>query len=162
MKTPTWRSCSATLALTLAVLALPGLAQQTSPEPAVRTAPERRDVGLRVCNRSAKDAQVAAGYFANEHDESGQNLYRSDGWFKVNAGDCLLVYTNALRYRYYYVYAESTDGRSTWAPDEGIFLCVAREAFKIKETRCPQGYNRRLFRVLDTGENVFFTYNLTP
>jgi uncharacterized membrane protein len=131
------------------------------PERAVRTAPEAApEVGLKVCNKSDLDAQFAVGYHANEHDSSGQNLYRSTGWFRVNAGTCNTIIKSALRYRYYFVHAFAVNSTVSWTPEEGIYLCVSREPFEFKETRCPEGMNRRLFRILDTGDSVSWTYNL--
>jgi uncharacterized membrane protein len=154
----------ARIALLAAALALagPALAQvQTSPERVVRTAPEAApEAGLKICNRSDLDAQFAVGYHANEQDSSGQNLYRTTGWFRVNAGECNTVIKTPLRYRYYYVHAFAVNSNVTWTPPTGIYLCVAREAFEFKESVCPEGLNRRLFRVLDTGDSRAWTYTL--
>ena len=133
---------------------------QTSPERSVRTTPE--EVGLNVCNKSQTDAQFAVGYYANEQDSSGQNLYRSSGWYTVNAGTCNRIVKQALRYRFYYVHAMGKTENVAWTPASGtgIYLCVARDAFEFKEPTCGDGMNRRLFRILDTGESRYFTYNL--
>src|SRR5262245_32667844 len=96
------------------------LAQATSPERTLQTTPEAApEVGLKVCNKSALDAQFAVGYHANEQDSSGQNLYRSTGWFRVNSNECNVIIKTALRYRYYFVHAFAVNSNSTWTPPSG-------------------------------------------
>ena len=155
----------AVLAGLLSCISLAGAQERTRPEPVsepgVRTTPEADWQGVRVCNRSNDDVQVAKALNENEHDSSGHNIYRSEGWWLVNRGECRILWSGPIRWRYYLVYAEATDGSGSWSGDQ--WICVSREPFTIKEGTCPEGYNRRRFKVVDTGDvRERYTYTLNP
>jgi uncharacterized membrane protein len=119
-----------------------------------RTPPEP---GFRLCNHSrhvvlvAKAINLAAG---------GGTDILSEGWWRVGSGTCLTLYPGPLRYRCYLVYAEVVGPNLSWSGDVGV--CVSQQPFRIRSGLCGEGYNRRMFRQIDTGGNpIGYTYDLT-
>lgn len=154
------RTGFAAFAVACAFAASPAAAQiQNAPERVERTAPEPDWLGVRICNRSNSDVQVAKALSPNLADENGQVLYVSEGWWRINRGECRVMYPGPIRWRYYH--AEEINGNGSWGGD--TWICVSRAAFTIRETECPVGYNRRRFKVIDTGDVVErYTWNLLP
>lgn len=145
-----------------ALVSFPVIAQvRNEPERVERTTPEPDWQGVRICNRSNSDVMAAKALSPNLHDSSGQTLYISEGWWRINRGECRVMYPGPIRWRYYLLYAEEVNGSGSWGGD--VWICVSREPFTIRETQCPSGFNRRRFAVVDTGDVVDrYTWNLRP
>ncbi len=124
------------LALFLVALTMPGAAR----------------AGLDVCNQTPWDVSVAIGYKAD--------LWTSEGWWNVGAGDCKTVVGGDLKKQFYYYRISSDD---YGFEGENYYFCTTGQAFTIPgDTDCKaRGYRRETFSELDTGEAVQFTLNLT-
>jgi uncharacterized membrane protein len=128
-----------------------------------RTAPEPAEWrGVRVCNKSNDNVEVAKAAVTEERDDAGNRYVLSEGWFRINAGECRILWPGEIKLRYYYVYAAALPpGKGDWAG--GYWACVSKEPFTIRVSECHGGYNRRKFAQIDTGDvTELFTFTLNP
>lgn len=123
----------------------------------VRTTPEA--AGFRICNHSSHEVMVAKAVNLTPGGSPADVL--SEGWWRVGSRSCLVLYPGPLKYRYYLVYAHVVNSELEWAGNIGV--CVRTEAFRIRSGLCGEGYNRRMFRQIDTGtaSRSSHTYDLT-
>ena len=145
---------AAGLAMSIApAQAEPQLAQATGRELADNRA-------IQLCNRTGTRVQVAYAWPTGRNDAAGNPYVTSKGWFGIESGACLTIARAPLVARYYYFYAQNTQGRE-W---RGTYpVCVSTKPFEITETQCGQGYNRRNFDQIDmAGRQGLFTMNLNP
>jgi len=111
---------------------------------------------LRICNKTSKAVYTAVGY--NENGE-----WISEGWWQLEPGECATPISGKLRKRYYYYYAESTDGEWYWSSEGNQYLfCASDNAFKIVGDKdCKgRGYDVYGFREYDVGDNITDTIEL--
>ncbi len=110
-----------------------------------------------ICNKSNLSVYAAVGY-----NEDGQ--WVSEGWWELAPGECQAVYQQKLSKRYYYYYAESTDGEWFWESEgnDNLF-CASNNAFKIiGDQDCKgRGYDVYGFREVDVGDSITYTIDLT-
>lgn len=108
--------------------------------------------GLEVCNQTDLRASVAIGY-----NEDG--TWTSEGWWLVDAGDCVTMVGGDLKKRYYYWHATNADGAFA---GESYEFCVTSEVFTIQgDTDCAQrGYAPGDFSEADTGKATHYTIAL--
>ena len=108
---------------------------------------------LQVCNESPFRLSVAVGYY-----ESG--VWKSRGWYQVDAARCESVVGGNLTNRYYYVHAVDSTGSHTWG-DVSQF-CTQSNAFTIVGQNCAErGFDTATFAKVDTGTASDFQFNLT-
>jgi len=107
-----------------------------------------------VCNKGAREARVAIGRFNGTR-------WSSEGWWNVPAKKCAELIAGKLDARYYYLYA--TDGAAgTW--DGGKSFCTATaDRFSIvgRSGCAAQGFDRRGFFEVDTGNRLDWTQSLS-
>ncbi len=136
--------------------------------------PSKANAWFNVCNRSNDTAYVAFKSLVTSDNRAtgpyaGQsNLWMTEGWWTIKPGQCTQVYPHELwrRNRYYYVYAESTNGRYQWGGSHSS--CVADRRFTFYGANCgtPQGnasdgYMVRFDEVdIGGGKTQNYTYNL--
>ena len=128
----------------------------------VRQAPEPSGgnaVGFRVCNKTSARMEVAKALNVKSNSGAADDII-SEGWYKLNPGECVRLYPGRLEYRYYLVFAQEISGSRIWGGN--IPVCVSHQRFKIRTTQCGEGYNRRMFKEVDTGdERNGWTHNFT-
>jgi uncharacterized membrane protein len=125
----------------------------------VRNAPERTGGGVRACNKSSGRIEVAKALNVKPNADAADDII-SEGWYKLNPGECVTLYPGRLQYRYYLVFAQEIGGSRIWGG--GIPVCVSHESFRIRTSQCGDGYNRRMFKEIDTGdERENWTHNFT-
>lgn len=114
-------------ALPLALAAMPGLARSE----------------LRICNETGARHAVAIGY-------ESAGTWVSEGWWTLEPGSCATPLKGDLKDRYYYYRAQAGGRRFL---DQNYGFCTRRAAFTIKgDADCAaRGYDRALFRRIDTG-----------
>ena len=105
---------------------------------------------MNFCNRTQNTIETAFGY----RESAG---WVSEGWWRIEPGDCARVYGNPLMHRFYFYYATSLVPKSkdkpplTWT---GKYkLCIDTKAFRIEgdedcETR---NYQTQGFQQIDIG-----------
>ena len=105
---------------------------------------------MTFCNRTTNTIETAFGY-----RESGG--WASEGWWRIEPGECSRVYGNPLMHRFYFYYATSLAPRAkgkhplTWA---GKYkLCVDTKAFRIEgDEDCEsRNYQTQGFQQIDIG-----------
>ena len=124
------------------------------PDPAaaqVRSAPEPSagGIGFRACNKSSGRMEVAKALNVKPNANAPDDII-SEGWYKLDPGECVTLYPGKLEYRYYLVFAQEIGGSRVWGGN--IPICVSHERFKIRTEQCGTGYNRRMFKEVDTGD----------
>jgi uncharacterized membrane protein len=109
--------------------------------------------GFRVCNKSAHAAQVSIGFYDGK-------AWASQGWWPTPAGQCSELVRDALRARYYYLYAVDEQSGGAW--DGNRSFCVGEGQFLIagRDNCVARGYERRTFFQVDTGDSIDWTENL--
>lgn len=107
-----------------------------------------------VCNKTNLTTRVAIGRF------DGTN-WTSEGWWTIKPQTCAGILTGPLQGRFYYLYA-SDGGAGTWegktnfcvAPDNRFRAAGRRDCAK-------QGFDRRGFFEVDTGNKPDWTHTLS-
>ena len=118
-----------------------------------------RNAGLKVCNNFYETVYVAYAASTGETNAYGQDLFESQGWREIAAGNCSILWDAPFRNRYYYVFAESDNGH--WGGD--YYFCTLRERFRIVDTQCEDGYEREGFTQIEIDDEVIaYTFNLNP
>lgn len=116
--------------------------------------------GFQICNKTSYDLDVAKALNTGEKNPQGGNIIISEGWYKFAKGECAVMWSGKLRFRYYLVYAQYKPEAKEWKGS--IPICVASQAFKIESDVCPPDKNRRMFIQVDTGEtSESWTFNFT-
>ena len=117
---------------------------------ATLTAPRSASADFTVCNQYRELIYVAYGY------DDGID-WVSEGWWSVDPGQCTVVYSGAIPYRYLYLYGETEDGATTWTGTQP--LCIEpNNGFQIwGNYECYVN-----FIEIDTGNQADWTHTLTP
>ncbi len=104
------------------------------------------EAGLEICNNTDVLQSIAIGY-------TGETDWTSEGWWNIEAGDCVELVPGNLTKRYYYYYAESeTD---TFRGQSYTFCTETEEFTIVGDTDCEdRGYETSDFREVDTGETA--------
>jgi len=113
---------------------------------------------FQVCNQSSV-AEIDVAYA----HQTGNDEWLSEGWWKINRGDCVTVVEGPLRHPIYYVYGRSGD--TVWQADssqQGGAFCIRDEKFTLPgDMDCERaGYERRKFIEIDTQDSENFTHYL--
>jgi uncharacterized membrane protein len=124
--------------------------------------PQAAQAALSFCNRSTVAVEAALGYRDEASDKtgSGGESWISEGWWRIEPGQCARVYGQPLTQRFYFYYARALAQPSQDAPPivwSGKFpLCTEDKAFRIEgDTDCvTRKYQSTGFQELDLGPNV--------
>jgi uncharacterized membrane protein len=120
--------------------------------------------GFRVCNKSSVRMDVSIGY------KDANYGWTSEGWWRIDSGDCQSIINGNLSNRYYYVYAAADDRE--WTGDKGQdggYFCISARKYTIHSDdylsgdnlNCSEGgFKGVKFIEIDTGNSVDFTENL--
>lgn len=116
--------------------------------------------GFRVCNQTGGNIEVAKALNTGATD--GRNrIIISEGWYQVANGTCALLWSGALEYKYYLIYAQNKSAGREWAGN--IPICVSRQPFTIRSDTCGPEHYRRMFIQVNTGdEKNAWTYVFKP
>jgi uncharacterized membrane protein len=113
---------------------------------------------MSFCNRSSVALEAALGY--REDSDAGAQDWVSEGWWRIEPGQCARVYSDALSQRFYFYYAHAL---AQSAPDQpptlwaGKYIfCTDDKSFRIDgDGDCPsRNYQSTGFQELDIGANV--------
>ncbi|MDE1901913.1 MAG: DUF1036 domain-containing protein [Alphaproteobacteria bacterium] len=123
--------------------------------------PERAEAALSFCNRTAGPIEAAVGYRADDTDQStATDNWVSEGWWRIEPGQCARVYGDALTQRFYFYYAHALTQTSKNTPPtvwSGKYMfCTDDKAFRINgDSDCPShNYQSTGFHELDIGANT--------
>jgi len=111
---------------------------------------------MSFCNKTSTAIEAAVGYRLATKD-AGDNFV-SEGWWRIEPGQCSRVYSNPLLQRFYFYYAhamEATkkDAKPTEWSGKYIF-CTDNKAFRVEgDEDCEsRGYKSTGFQELDLGK----------
>jgi uncharacterized membrane protein len=112
--------------------------------------------GFNACNKTQKNISVAIGYLQDGH-------WRSSGWYTVDPSKCTELLSGDLDNKYYYTYAERSDGTTWSAPDSdqnGGFCVKNPDAFDFVDDNC-QGGESKHFQTVDVEDADDFEEDFT-
>ncbi len=116
------------------------------------------DAAMRFCNRTQQPLEAALGYHRDEKDQSAR--WVSEGWWRLEAGQCARVYDQPLAQRFYYYFGRaltpSAPGRQPNLWEGKYQFCVEGKAFRIEgDAECEtRGFQVRGFRPVDIGADT--------
>lgn len=103
---------------------------------------------IEVCNESGAGVSVAKAAATDETDSSGSTLFRSEGWWNLDYGECIDLWDAPFENRYYYVHASADDGHYGGE----YYFCTLDEEFTIVDTQCSADFIRKAFFQIDMAE----------
>ena len=113
---------------------------------------------MSFCNRTNNAVEAALGYRTNA-EEAADNFV-SEGWWRIEPGQCARVYGQPLTQRFYFYYAHALTQSTPDTPPTiwaGKYVfCTDDKAFKIDgDNDCTtRNYQATGFQELDLGTNV--------
>ncbi len=122
-------------------------------------APAPANAALVFCNRTQQPIEAALGRRETNEDSSG-DLWISEGWWRIEPGQCSRVYGQPLKERFYFYYATVLP---TGAPGEKPFrwegkyrFCTDSKAFRVEgDGDCEsRNYRQTGFQQIDLGPNA--------
>lgn len=120
--------------------------------------PHNAYAAMSFCNRSTVAIEAALGY--REDTDSTEEKWISEGWWRIEPGQCARVYGQPLTQRFYFYYARALAQTSKDAPPtvwSGKYIfCTDDKAFRAEgDTDCPaRNFQSTGFQELDLGPNV--------
>jgi uncharacterized membrane protein len=120
--------------------------------------PHRAYAAMSFCNRSSVPLEAALGY--REDKDDGDEGWGSEGWWRIEPGQCARVYGQPLTQRFYFYYAHALAQTAKDAPTpvwSGKYIfCTDDKAFRVEgDTDCPsRNLQSTGFQELDLGQNV--------
>lgn len=123
--------------------------------------PLEAEAALSFCNRTQQPIEAAFGH--REHSDDDDNTadtWISEGWWRIDPGQCSRVFAQPLKERFYFYYAISLFPS---APDKPPFVwqgkyqfCTDNKAFKIEgDGDCDgRGFRARGYQQVDVGVNT--------
>ena len=116
---------------------------------------------LTFCNSSPAAIATCISFWEPEECGGEGNGWHNIGWYWVQPGACRVVFRNDLDDygRFWYFYAESTDGRK-WAGD--LPTNIKRKAFDHCDAPANTSMQSVGFRELDIGDVENYTLTFTP
>ena len=117
---------------------------------------------LRFCNSYPVTIWTAISFYSPDHCGGEGGDWQNIGWYRVDPGQCVVVYSNDLAdlNRFWYFYAEADDG-AVW---EGEFPTFIKdpEAFNLCDGIGTTQLRRVGFRELDVGDSDDYTLTFVP
>lgn len=110
---------------------------------------------MSFCNRTAFAIEAALGY--RSESEAKTETWTSEGWWRIEPGQCARVYSEPLSQRFYFYYAHGlTPAAKDTGPMEwsGKYLfCTDNKAFRVEGDKdcVSRKYLSTGFREIDVG-----------
>lgn len=121
--------------------------------------PHPANAAMVFCNKTKEPVEAAIGY-RDTADEDNHEDWFSEGWWRIEPGQCSRVYNEPLRQRFYFYYAASL---STPTPEHRPFMwggkyefCTDNKAFRVQgDGNCEaRGFKAKGFQQIDVGINI--------
>ena len=122
-------------------------------------APSHARAALVFCNRTQQPIEAALGY-RDQGANDTLDTWISEGWWRIEPGQCSRVYGQQLKERFYFYYATALSANS---PEQTPFVwagkyqfCTDIKAFRVEgDGDCEgRGYHARGFQQIDLGPNT--------
>jgi uncharacterized membrane protein len=110
---------------------------------------------MSFCNRTSGAVEAALGY--RDDNEEKSEKWISEGWWRIEPGQCARVYARPLLYRFYFYYARALAQVSKDVPPtvwSGKYIfCTDDKAFRVEgDGDCAaRNYQSTGFQELDLG-----------
>ncbi len=113
---------------------------------------------LVFCNRTQQPVEAAVGYRSTLENDTED--WVSEGWWRIEPGQCARVYNEPLKERFYFDYAVGLAPPAhnktpfTWA---GKYqFCADTKAFRVEgDSDCEErGYQTKGYQQIDVGTNT--------
>jgi uncharacterized membrane protein len=120
--------------------------------------PHATMAAMSFCNRTPGPVEAALGY-RDDADSTAQS-WVSEGWWRIEPGQCARVYGQPLSQRFYFYYAHALTQTAKDIPPtlwSGKYIfCTDDKAFRIDgDTDCAtRNYTSTGFQELDLGANT--------
>ena len=120
--------------------------------------PRTAHAALSFCNRSAVAIEAALGY--RDETDSKTESWTSEGWWRIEPGQCARVYGQNLAQRFYFYYAHALAQTAKDTPPttwSGKYIfCTDTKAFRVEgDNDCAaRNHQSTGFQELDIGANV--------
>src|SRR4051794_18101466 len=111
---------------------------------------------LQFCNKHQSTVWVAVIYYSPHCPDGGD--WAKKGWWQIEPGQCKIAIGGDLRNRWYYFFAEASDG-SFWAG--GLTTQAPQRVFDWCLNTGSTDSRVLGFRTIDTGSSKSHTVNLT-
>ena len=125
----------------------------------VCAAPSPANASLVFCNRTQQPLEAALGH--REHsDEDSADVWISEGWWRIEPGQCSRVYGQPLKERFYFYHATALSpnapGKKPFVWQGKYQFCTDAKAFKVEgDGDCEgRGYRVKGFQQIDIGANA--------
>ncbi|MDR3448435.1 MAG: DUF1036 domain-containing protein [Alphaproteobacteria bacterium] len=120
--------------------------------------PREAQAAMSFCNRTQTTLEAALGY-RDEGDSTAED-WVSEGWWRMEPGQCARVYAQPLTQRFYFYYAHTlapaADQSSPTLWGGKYVFCTDDKAFRITgDGDCPsRNFSSTGFQELDLGPNT--------
>jgi len=114
--------------------------------------------GFRFCNLTGQPIEAAKATYSAKRPAS--EAFVAEGWYQLQPGQCQVLWSGKLQYRYYLLYAQNKTAGREWKGD--IPVCVGHEAFTLNSPVCRSDQYQRLFMQVDTKDSENWTQDLRP
>jgi uncharacterized membrane protein len=114
---------------------------------------------LVFCNRTQQPIEAALGHREHGDDDQG-DIWISEGWWRIEPGQCSRVFGQPLTERFYFYHATalapSSPGKKPFVWQGKYQFCTDAKAFKIEgDGDCEgRGYRVKGFQQIDLGPNT--------
>ena len=119
--------------------------------------PHPAEAALSFCNRTSGAIEAAVGY--RGEDKEKDDNWISEGWWRIEPGQCARVVAQPLSQRFYYYYGRALTKVIKDAPPtewSGKYsLCTDNKAFRAEGDNCAaQKLQSTGFQIVDVGAGV--------
>jgi uncharacterized membrane protein len=129
---------------------------------AVVALPAPAKAALVFCNRTQQPIEAALGHRDQQEggEDSAGNVWVSEGWWRIDPGQCSRVYGQPLKERFYFYHATalsaSAPGQKPFVWEGKYQFCTDTKAFRIEgDGDCEgRGYHVKGFQQIDLGANT--------
>ena len=121
-------------------------------------------LGFFYCNKTEAPVWSAIGV-PGEDKEDGSKRYSSQGWWKIEPGDCAKIIKGELQKDHYYIYGAIEEGSSERRLAGGDkTLCVSAVLFSASDEQscADQELDEAVFRRVDVGSAASATFDFLP
>jgi uncharacterized membrane protein len=120
--------------------------------------PSPAHAAMSFCNRTSTPIEAALGYRDDQGNDAGQ-VWTSEGWWRIEPGQCARVYGEALSQRFYFYYGRALsavvkdEAPTVWSGK--YMFCTDDKAFRVTgDGDCAsRNYQSTGFQELDLGSN---------
>lgn len=122
--------------------------------------PTHAEAALVFCNRAQQPIEAALGHREQGEAEDAGDVWISEGWWRIEPGQCSRVFGQPLKERFYFYHATAlapnAPGKKPFVWQGKYQFCTDAKAFRIEgDGDCEgRGYKVKGFQQIDLGPNT--------